>query len=181
MKNLQKFTLVLVLFTVTLFAFGQSKDDVLLVLDKAETRQMVMDTIAGDSIMAREMMATMMHGRNHKMMMMESHGQMMQMMKDNPGMRHNMMSGMMDACKGDSVLMSSMWEAMMESCNSDTAMICPRYRAMMEACGNDTVMVSPDYKPVPEKAQSEGIEVSNKTSEIEGIDKTKLVLLKKEE
>ena len=60
MKNLQKFTLVLVLFTVTLFAFGQSKDDVLSLLDKAETRQMVMDTIAGDSIMAREMMATMM-------------------------------------------------------------------------------------------------------------------------
>jgi len=74
MKNLQKLSLVFVLFTVTLFSFGQSRDDVLLVLDKAETRQMVMDTIAGDSIMSREMMATMMNGRNHKMMMMESHG-----------------------------------------------------------------------------------------------------------
>ena len=55
MKNLQKLSLVFVLFTVTLFSFGQSRDDVLLVLDKAETRQMVMDTIAGDSIMSRRM------------------------------------------------------------------------------------------------------------------------------
>jgi len=181
MKNVQTVLLVVVLLTVTLFVSGQSKGDVLSVLDKAETRQMVMDTIAGDSIMAGEMIATMMNGRNHKMMMMESHGPMMQMMKDSPGMRHNMMSGMMEACKGDSVLMSSMWEAMMESCNSDTAMICPRYRAMMEACGNDTIMVSPDHKTIPEKAQSEVIEESSRTNEIEGVDKTKLVLMKKEE
>ncbi|MRR21583.1 hypothetical protein EG830_01210 [bacterium] len=179
MKNLQKFTLVIVLFTVTLFSFGQSRDDVLSVLGKAETRQMVMDTIAGDSIMAREMMAAMMHGTNHKMMMMESHGQMMHMMKDNPGMRHNMMSGMMEACKGDSVLMESMWATMMESCKSDTTMICQRYRAMMEACESDPAILSTDGETLPEAPQPEVTVPESGTKEIEGVDKTKLVLMKK--
>jgi len=60
-------------------------------------------------------------------------------------------------------------------------MICPRYKAMMEACRNDTIMVSPEYKPMPEEAQSEVMEESSRTNEIEGVDKTKLVLMKKEE
>jgi len=90
-----------------------------------------------------------------------------------------MMSGMMEACKGDSVLMESMWETMMESCKSDTTMICPRYRAMMEACESDPAILSTDGETLPEAPQPEVTVPESGTKEIEGVDKTKLVLMKK--
>jgi len=124
MKTLQKFILVTILITLSLFVSGQSKTDIKQILSNSDTRKGIMDIIANDSIMSKEMMETMMNNKNCKMMMqgnekmtmmsMENHGTMMKMMKDNPGMMKSMMSGMMEACKSDTSMMSSMRRAMMD-------------------------------------------------------------------
>lgn len=124
MKTLQKFFLVTFLITLSLFASGQTKTDIKQILSNSDTRKGIMDLIASDSIMSKEMMETMMNNKNCKMMMqgnekmtmmtMENHGTMMKMMKDNPGMMKSMMSGMMEACKSDTGMMSSMRRAMMD-------------------------------------------------------------------
>jgi len=124
MKTLQKFILATVLTTLSLFVSGQSKTDLKQILSNSDTRKGIMDIIANDSIMSKEMMGTMMNNKNCKMMMqgdekmtmmtMENHGTMMKMMKDNPGMMESMMSRMMEACKSDTIMMSSMRRAMMD-------------------------------------------------------------------
>jgi len=124
MKTLQKFILATVLITLSLFVSGQSKTDLKQILSNSDTRKGIMDIIANDSIMSKEMMGTMMNNKNCKMMMqgdekmtmmtMENHGTMMKMMKDNPGMMESMMSRMMEACKRDTIMMSSMRRAMMD-------------------------------------------------------------------
>jgi hypothetical protein len=124
MKTLQKFILVTILITLSLFVSGQSKTDIKQILSNSDTRKGIMDFIANDSIMSKEMMEIMMNNKNCKMMMqgnekmtmmtMENHGTMMKMMKDNPGMMKSMMSGMVEACKSDTSMMSSMRRAMMD-------------------------------------------------------------------
>jgi len=156
MKNVQKFVLSVVLIGITLFASGQSNTDVKQVLSNPETRKLIMDTIANDSIMSKEMMTTMMNSKNHKMMMMENHGSMM---KDNHGMKHCMMSAMMDSCKGDTSMMSKC-KAMMP-CKGDTSMMPSKCRTMME---------NPQMKEMTEKRMIENKDVKN----IEAVDKTKL-------
>jgi hypothetical protein len=56
-----------------------------------------------------------MNSENSKMIMMEFHGSMMKMMKENPVMMQSMMSGMMETCKNDTAMMSSMCKNMMEN------------------------------------------------------------------
>ena len=121
MKTLQKITLLIAL--ITLFASCQSGTDVNQTLSKPDTRKEIMDKIAGDSTMSKEMMTAMMNSNNGKMMMgdgkmpmmMENHEAMMKMMKDNPAMMQNMMTGMMEACKTDTAMMSGMCKKMMEN------------------------------------------------------------------
>ena len=113
MKRVQKIALSIVL--ITLFASCQSGTDVNQTLSKTETRMEMMNKIADDSAMSKEMMGTMMNSKNGKMMMMENHEAMMKMMKDNPGMMHTMMENMMEACKTDTAMMSGMCKKMMEN------------------------------------------------------------------
>lgn len=189
---MQKFVLSIALIAFTLFASGQSNTDVKQILSKPETRKLIMNTIANDSIMSKEMMTTMMNSKNHKMMMMENHGSMM---KDNHGMKHGMMSDSMKACKGDTSMMfkckammkacqrdtsmmSSKCKAMMEACKGDTSMM-SKCKAMMETCKGDTSMMSskckemmedPQMKEMMQKRMKENNDVKN----IEAVDKTKL-------
>ena len=116
MKSLQKLSLLVAL--ITFFASCQSGTDVNQTLSKTETRMEMMNKIADDSSMSKEMMAAMMNSKNGKMMMMpmmENHEAMMKMMKDNPGMMHTMMENMMEACKTDTTMMSGMCKKMMEN------------------------------------------------------------------
>ena len=191
MKNLKKFLLSIVLIAVTLFASGQPKTDVKQILSKPETRKLIMDAIANDSIMSKEMMTTMMNSKNHKMMMMGNHGSMM---KDNHNMKHGMMSNSMKACKGDTAMMSkckammgackgdtammSKCKAMMKACKGDTSMM-SKCKVMMEACKGDTSMMSskckammndPEMKEMTQKRMNENKDIKN----IEAVDKTKL-------
>lgn len=113
MKIFQKMSVLITL--ITLFAACQSSSDTKEVLSKTETRMEIMNNIANDSTMSKEMMVTMMNSNNGKMMMMENHAMMMQMMKGNTGMMHTMMNNMMEACKNDTAMMSGMCKAMMGS------------------------------------------------------------------
>ena len=122
MKPLQKMSALIAL--ITLFASCQRGADVNQTLSKTETRMEMMNKIADDSSMSKEMMATMMKSNNGKMMMMENGNMpmmmenneaMMKMMKDNPAMMQNMMTGMMEACKTDTAMMSGMCKKMMEN------------------------------------------------------------------
>jgi hypothetical protein len=123
MKSLQKLTMLIAL--ITFFASCQSGTDVNQTLSKTETRMEMMNKIADDSSMSKEMMTAMMNSKNSKMMimedgkmpmmMMENHEAMMKMMKDNPGMMHTMMMNMMEACKTDTAIMSGMCKKMMEN------------------------------------------------------------------
>ncbi len=111
MKTLLKTTILMV--AVTFFASCQSGSDVKQILSNQDTRKAVIDSIANDSSMSKEMMGAMMNSNNGKMMMMENHAAMMKMMKDNPGMMKGMMADMMETCKGDSSMMSDMCKTMM--------------------------------------------------------------------
>ncbi len=198
MKNVQKFVLSIALIAVTLFASGQSNTDVKQILSKPETRKLIMNTIANDSIMSKEMMTTMMNSKNHKMMMMENHGSMM---KDNHCMKRGMMSDSMKACKGDTSMMFKC-KAMMKACQRDTSMMSSKCKAMMEACKGDTSMMSkckammetckgdtsvmsskckemmedPQMKEMMQKRMKENNDVKN----IEAVDKTKLKKMNQE-
>ncbi len=88
MKKLQTITLAIAL--ITLFASCQSTEQL---LSKPDSRNEIMLAIADDSEMSKEMMQAMMNSKNGKMMMeendkmnimMEKHGTMVKMMKDNP-------------------------------------------------------------------------------------------------
>ena len=81
-------------------------------LSNKETRMQIMETIANDSSMSKEMMEAIMTNSNG-MVMMQNHESMMKMMKDDPGVMQGMMSGMMEACKNDSNMMSGMCKTMM--------------------------------------------------------------------
>ncbi len=103
-----------------LFASCQSSTDTKQILSKSETRKEMMDKIANDSSMSKEMMGAMMASQtgtammhDHQKMMMGNHETMTKMMKDNPGMMQGMMTNMMDACKNDTAMMSGMCKAMM--------------------------------------------------------------------
>ena len=120
MKRLLKVALAITL--ITLFATCQSGTDVNQTLLKPDTRKEMMDKIAEDSTMSKEMMTAMMNSnngmammQNHQKMMMQNHESMMKMMKDNPAMMQSMMSAMMETAKGDTSMMSSMCKTIMSN------------------------------------------------------------------
>ena len=93
---------------------GQKQD-----FSNKETRQEMMNTIAGDSTMSKEMIGAMMNSKNGMMMVQEhsmmtgDYSSMMHTLKGNPGMMQNMMSAMMETAKGDTTMMSGMIRTMM--------------------------------------------------------------------
>ena len=113
MKTLLKITMFIAF--VTVFVSCQSGTDVNQILSNQDTKSAIMDSIASDSNLSKEMLGLMLNGRNSDMIMGEIHETMMNKMKDNPDMMHGMMTGMMETCKGDSAMMSSMCMGMMEN------------------------------------------------------------------
>lgn len=111
MRLLQKVTLVLA--SVIVFAACQSSTAANNGLSNPSTRKEIMDTIANDTIMCKEMMGAMMDNKNGKMVMMQHHSSMMKMMKDDPSMMKGMMGDMMDMCKDDTTMMAEMCKKMM--------------------------------------------------------------------
>jgi len=124
MKTLQRITLLVVL--VALIVSCQSSTDVSKIFSNPDTKKAILDKVANDSNLSKEMVETMMNSNNGKLMllgndnltmseMMENHGKMMKMMKDDPSMMKSMMSDMMETCKSDTSMMSSMCKNMMKS------------------------------------------------------------------
>lgn len=141
MKLMEKITLGITL--LTLFASCQPKSDTKQALSKSESRMEMMETIANDGDMSKEMMEAMMNSKNGKMMMqenekmsmmmMENHGAMMKMMKDKPEMMKSMMDDMMETCKTDSTMMATMCKTMMDD---------PKMMEMMEKMKHDKMDMS---------------------------------------
>jgi hypothetical protein len=113
MKTLLKITLFIAF--VAVFASCQSSTDVKQILSNQDTKSAIMDSIANDSNLSKEMLGLMLNSRNSNLIMGEIHETMMKKMKDNPHMMQSMMTGMMETCKGDSAMMSSMCMSMMEN------------------------------------------------------------------
>ena len=61
MKSVKKIVMAIALITVTMMAAGQTNADIKQILSNPVTRKTVMDAIVNDSIMAKEMMTTMMN------------------------------------------------------------------------------------------------------------------------
>jgi len=87
---------VLVLAAITMFAIGQTNEEVKQMLSDPEAKMLVMDQISGDVEMSKEMIS-----------------KIMESCKKDTTMRNCMMSQMMDACKADSAMMKSMQRHMM--------------------------------------------------------------------
>jgi len=119
MKTLQKILMLIVLISPALFASGQTNTDINQILSKSDSRKKIMDTIANDSTMSKEMKEAMMNSKNGKMM------------SDNPDMMESMMSNMMEKCKTDTLMMKSMMFNMMKACKSDTSMMSSMCKTMM--------------------------------------------------
>jgi hypothetical protein len=132
MKTLQKILMVIFLISLALFASGQSNTDINQILSKSDSRKKIMDTIANDSTMMKEMKEAIMKSKNGKMIM---HGNcnmsLMKTMSDNPDKMDKMMSEMMEKCKTDTLMMKSMMSNMMKACKSDTSMMSSMCKTMM--------------------------------------------------
>lgn len=113
MKTLLKITLFIAF--VAVFASCQSSTDVKQILSNQDTKSAIMDSIANDSNLSKEMLGLMLNGRNSDVIMGQIHETMMEKMKDNPDMMQSMMTGMMETFKGDSAMMSSMCMSMIEN------------------------------------------------------------------
>ncbi len=133
MKTLQKILLIIICISPALFASGQSNTDIDQILSKPDSRQKIMDKIANDSILSKEMKKAMMNSKNCKMMNQgDGRMSMMKSMSDNPVMMESMMSDMMEKCKTDTLMMKSMMSNMMKACKSDTGMMSCVCKTMME-------------------------------------------------
>ena len=118
MKKLQ--TALLAIALLTIYASCQSASGQLKDLSNMNTRNEIMNQIANDSMMSREMIGAMMDNKNGMMMMQEhemttmgNQSSMMNMLKNNPGMMQSMLSSMMERAKGDTTMMSGMIKTMM--------------------------------------------------------------------
>lgn len=121
MKFLQKTFLAIAL--CIFLAACQSGADRKQLLAAADSRKEIMDTIANDGNMSKEMMQSMMNSENSKIMiegnevltskMMKNHTAMIKMMKDNPHMMESMLADMLETCKSDTAMMSLMYRTMM--------------------------------------------------------------------
>ncbi len=117
MRPIHKYLLLIALSA--LFASCQSPNQV---LSKSDSRTKIMNTIASDHEMSKEMMDAIMNGEHGKMLMhermkamMENKSMMTKMMNDDPEMKKRMMSGMMETVKADTSMMSQMCKSMMDN------------------------------------------------------------------
>lgn len=110
MKTLQK-----VVFAIGLIGLLYSCQSTNTVLSKSDKRMEIMNAIANDQSMSKEMMGMLMKNKMEKMdmkdmgKMKEKHAMMMKMMEEHP----EMMKDMMNEAKKDTTMMSGMCKAMM--------------------------------------------------------------------
>jgi hypothetical protein len=71
--------------------------DINKILSNQETKKAIMDSVANESNLSKEMLGLMLNGRNSNLIMGEIHETMMKMMKDNPHLMQSMMNGMMQS------------------------------------------------------------------------------------
>jgi len=93
---MRKITLVIFLAAITMFAIGQTNEEVKQMLSNPEAKMLVMDQISADADLSKEMMS-----------------KIMEACKADTTMRNCMMSHMANACKADSAMMKSMHRHMM--------------------------------------------------------------------
>lgn len=121
MKILQKVVLFIAL--MILISSCKSDSDTGQILSKKDARKVIIDSIANNSEMTKEMMEAMMNNKNGKMMiqgnekmtsiMMENRSTMMKMLKNNPDMMKRMLADMLETAKSDSVMMYGMYQTML--------------------------------------------------------------------
>ncbi len=116
MKTMKKITLVIALAAITMFAIGQTNEEVTKMLSNPEAKLLIMDQISNDVAMAKEMTSKIMDA-----------------CKADTAIRHNMMSGMMNACMADTSMRHHMVSKMMESCKADSTMRNCMMSGMMDA------------------------------------------------
>lgn len=105
--------MALAILAVAALAACQTKIDIRQTLSKADTRKEIMDSIANDSIMSREMMEILLNSKYSNLMQMENHAAMMRMMKQNHKIARDMMSDIMKTAEGDTSMMNDMCNSMM--------------------------------------------------------------------
>ena len=123
MKKIHKFVWTIAL--ISMFASCQTNPDAEELLSNPETRQAVMTTITNSNEMMKEMADAILNNNNAKMgmqkndkmivIMLENRDTMVKVMKENPIMMQHMMSDMMVAAQGDSVMTSGMCKIVMEN------------------------------------------------------------------
>ncbi len=168
MKTLKKITLVIALAAITMFAIGQTNEEVTKMLSNPEVKMLIMDQISNDVTLSKEMISKIMDGS-----------------RADTARRHNMMSGMMNACMADTAMRHHMVSKMMESCKADSTMRNCMMAGMMDACKSDSAMMKsmkrhmmgkPEMKErKDQKMTTEG----QKSKAVEGLDKTTLTEIKK--
>lgn len=167
MKTMKRIALVIVLATITMFAIGQTTEEVTKMLSNPETKMLVMDQISNDVTMSKEMMSKIMDG-----------------CKTDTTMRRHMMPGMMNACMGDTAMRHTMVSKMMEACKADSTMRNCMMSGMMDACKSDSVMMKSMQRhmmgePKMRQPRDPKMTETQKSKAVEGLDKTTLTVIKK--
>jgi hypothetical protein len=110
MQSIKK--LLLAMGIVSFFAACTTGSTVNQLLSNNETRSAIIDTIANDDKMSREMMTAMMNSRDS---MRQHMGVLMEMMRNNHGMMNTVMNNLMEASKTDSNIMIRLYENLLDN------------------------------------------------------------------
>ena len=153
MKTLQKIALVMGL--IGLLYSCQSTNQV---LSKSDKKMEIMNKIANDDSMSKEMMGILMNSKSGKMMMKENHAKMIGMMKEDPEMMKSMMPEMMKMMEDNPEMMKGMMKGMMEKAKNDDAMMSDMCKSMMD---------NPEMMKMMEKMKAEKMDMSK----MKGMDK----------
>jgi hypothetical protein len=120
MKIVQTMGLAIILCTI--FASCQSTSSQKNILSNIQTRNEIMQTIANDTMMSKEMIDTMMSHNNgimmmhqHDMKMIGNQDSMRNMLKNNKGLMRGMLTGIMETANGDTSMMSGMFNIMKDN------------------------------------------------------------------
>lgn len=119
MKKLQPIVIAL---TVIVFIASCKASSTQQALASTESRQEIMDPIADNEAVSKQMMQTMMNTSTGKMamdgigeLMMPDHASMMEQMKKDSAMNKSMTSDVMEACEKDSTMMLDLCRKMMDN------------------------------------------------------------------
>lgn len=83
-----------------------------------------------------------------------------------PAMRHQMISQMMESCKADTTIRNCMMSQMMDACKADSAMMRSMHRHMMG-------------DPGMKDSMGQRMKESHESKAVQGLDKTTLVVTRK--